>query len=231
MTGRLTRGPSLVERAIEALRDEIRSGAWSVGERIPTEAELVATLGVGRNTVREAIRALVHAGLLETRQGDGTYVRATSDLAGAVRRRISRAELLEVLEVRRALEVEAARLAAQRRKPDDVERLRALLAERGVAWEAGDVERFVERDVALHRAIAAASGNPMLSELYEDFSAALPAAIRTSISTEAPERDELHLHDALVAAIADGDERRAQEATTQVLDALIADVLAGPVRR
>lgn len=231
MTGRLTRGPSLVERAIEALRDEIRSGAWSVGERIPTEAELVATLGVGRNTVREAIRALVHAGLLETRQGDGTYVRATSDLAGAVRRRISRAELLEVLEVRRALEVEAARLAAQRRKPDDVERLRALLVERGVAWEAGDVERFVERDVALHRAIAAASGNPMLSELYEDFSAALPAAIRTSISTEAPERDELHLHDALVAAIADGDERRAQEATTQVLDALIADVLAGPVRR
>lgn len=220
MTGRLTRGPSLVDQAIEAVRAEIASGAWAVGARIPTEPELVSAFGIGRNSVREAVRALVHAGLLETRQGDGTYVRATSDLAGALRRRMSRAELIEVLEVRRAFEVETARLAALRRTDADVAELERLLAARAEAWTGGDVDGFVGLDVALHRAIAAASGNAMLTELYEDFSGALPDAIRTNV-TDAPGHDELHLHDALVAGIRDGDAAAAQTATVSVLDALI----------
>ncbi len=130
MTGRIARGPSLVDQAIEALRGEIAGGAWPVGEKIPTEPELAESLGVGRNSLREAIRALVHAGLLETRQGDGTYVTATSDLAGAIRRRVGRAQLLEIFELRRALEVEAARLAALRRTDADLAELERLLAAR-----------------------------------------------------------------------------------------------------
>ena len=73
----------LIDQAAARFRDEIVSGRWAVGERIPTEAALVAEFGVGRNTVREAVRALEHAGILEPRRGDGTYVRAADGLDAA----------------------------------------------------------------------------------------------------------------------------------------------------
>lgn len=225
MTGRLQR-TSLVDQAIEALRSEIAAGAWAVGEKVPTEPKLVADLGIGRNSLREAIRALVHAGLLETRQGDGTYVRATSDLAGAVRRRTSRAELLEIFEVRRALEVEAARLAALRRTDADLAELERVLEERAQAGRGEDLEQFVESDVRLHRLIAAASHNAMLIELYDDFAAALRDALRSSVD-RSPWADQVTIHDELIAAIRAGDATAAAAATVAVLDALIADVVAG----
>ena len=100
-----TRRSGLVDEVIGQLRTVIAAGEWPVGERIPTEQELVALLGVGRNTVREAVRALSHGGLLDVRQGDGTYVRATSEVSGAIRR-LCGSELHEVLQVRRALEVD-----------------------------------------------------------------------------------------------------------------------------
>ena len=220
MTRRIARGPSLVDQAIEAVRAEITSGAWPVGEKIPTEPELVETLGIGRNSVREAIRALVHAGLLETRQGDGTYVTARSDLTGALRRRSSHAELVEILEVRRALEVEASRLAALRRTDDDLAQLERLLQARDAAWLADDDEQFVELDVALHRAVAAAAHNAMLTELYDDFTVALRPALRRAVG-HATHAEQVHIHDELIAAIRAGDAAAAQAATVSVIDALM----------
>lgn len=221
MTGRIARGPSLVDQAIDALRSEIAGGAWPVGEKIPTEPELTATLGVGRNCLREATRALVHAGLLETRQGDGTYVTATSDLAGAIRRRVGRAQLLEIFELRRALEVEAARLAALRRTDADLAALERLLAAREQASQAEDLSEFVELDVALHRAIVAAAHNAMLTELYDDFASALRDAVGSTVGTG---ENQVHAHDALVAAIRAGDAASAQAETALFLDALIAEL-------
>ena len=75
------RRSALSEQVIAELRQQITSGEWPVGSRIPTEPELVEQLGVARNTVREAVRALAHNGLLDIRQGSGTYVVATSELA------------------------------------------------------------------------------------------------------------------------------------------------------
>src|SRR5215471_3153791 len=120
-----TRRAPLVDQVIEQMRAAIADGDWVVDQRIPPEPELVTALGVGRNTVREAVRALAHAGLLEVRQGDGTFVRATSEISGALRRLVGE-ELREVLEVRRTLEVEGARLAAKHRTPEDIAHLEAL---------------------------------------------------------------------------------------------------------
>ena len=108
------RRAGLVDQVIEQLRTSVRNGEWPIGGRIPNEAVLVASLGVGRNTVREAVRALAHAGIFDVRQGDGTYVRATSEVSGALGR-LCGAELRDVLQVRRGLEVEGARLAAANR--------------------------------------------------------------------------------------------------------------------
>src|SRR5215467_9419137 len=114
------------------MRQAIRTGDWAVDQRIPPEPELVSALGVGRNTVREAVRALSHAGLLEVRQGDGTFVRATSEISGAVRR-LCGDELREVRQVRRLLEVEGARLATAHRTDADLASMSEALADRNRA--------------------------------------------------------------------------------------------------
>src|SRR3954469_5846961 len=144
---RTARRAGLIEQVIDQLREQIVAGTWAIGTRIPTEAELAQLTGTSRNTVREAVQSLVHAGLLERRQGSGTYVLAASELAGAVSRRVATAHHLHILEVRRTLEAGAARLAALHRTPEDVATLRDLLAGRVTARQEGDLDAVVAMDV------------------------------------------------------------------------------------
>ena len=205
---RSTERTALVPQVIEQLQSQITSGEWAVGSRIPPEPDLAAALGVGRNTLREAVLALVHAGLLERRQGSGTFVVGSRELAGAVARRVAEAQLAEVLEVRRALEVEAARSAARRRTDQDLADLDEALAAREAAWAKGEVEGFVGADVLLHQRIVAAAHNRILAELYLDFSAALTASITTAIGDDlTPERYVDHSR--LIEAIRASDPERA----------------------
>src|SRR5690606_18100744 len=162
-----TRRAGRVDQLITQWQPQLDSGEWSIGGRIPTEDELSDQLAVGRNAVREAVRALAHAGLLEIRQGAGTFVRASSELGGALRRRLERSRLRENLEVRRALEMEAARLAALRRTDEDLAEIERALALRDEAWRAQDMGTFVETDFAFHRAVVHATHNPLLIELYD----------------------------------------------------------------
>lgn len=204
--------PTLVRQVIGRLRLQIADGAWPLGSKIPTEPQLVATLGVGRNTVREAVRALVHAGVLECRQGSGTYVVSTDELSGAVTRRIAAAQRSETIEVRRAFEVEAARLAAVRRTPDDLRALGEGLERREAAWRSGRVDEFVEADAALHALIVAAAHNAMLAQLYASVGSALRATLADTMGQEL-HPDRYVDHTRLVNAIRASDaERAAHEA-------------------
>ncbi|USG63936.1 FadR family transcriptional regulator [Brevibacillus ruminantium] len=173
-TARLT----LVEQVVGQIDGLIRSGAWPVGTRIPPEPELVQQLGVSRNTIREAVRALVHSGMLETRQGDGTYVNSSSDLGAALQRRCRRSNTVEILEVRSALEQEAARLAAIRRTDEDVEEMKRWLS---VSAAAQTIETYIEADMKLHQAIVKAAYNSMLAELYEHMTDAIYESIGESV--------------------------------------------------
>ncbi|OAR25137.1 GntR family transcriptional regulator [Streptomyces sp. ERV7] len=206
------RRSALADQVIAQLRNQITSGEWPVGSRIPTEPELVEQLGVARNTVREAVRALAHNGLLDIRQGSGTYVVATSELAGVMHRRFADADPRHVAELRSTLESSAARLAAERRTPRDLAQLDALLARREEAWESGDAEAFVAADATLHLAIVAASHNDVLTELYADLGHLLRDWLRDDVGREL--RPENHMdHARLVEAIRAGDaETAASEA-------------------
>jgi len=205
---RSTERTALVPQVIEQLQTQITSGEWAVGTRIPPEPDLAAQLGVGRNTLREAVLALVHAGLLERRQGSGTFVVGSRELASAVARRVADAQLAEVVEDRRALEVEAARSAARRRTEQDLAELDGALAAREAAWANGEVDEFVAADVELHQRIVAAAHNRILAELYLDFSAALRASITIAIGDDlTPERYVDHSR--LVEAIRGGDPEQA----------------------
>lgn len=216
---RSARRAGLIDQVIVQLRDQITSGAWPVGSRIPTEAELAQLTATSRNTVREAVQSLVHAGLLERRQGSGTYVLAASELAGAVSRRVAAARHRDVLEVRRALEVGAARLAAVRRTPEDIDRMRDLLRRRAEARQTGDVDGVVSTDVDLHRTIAQASHNPVLAELYENLLDSLEENVRRNLEVLQPQDDSDHV-ELVEAIIAEQPERAAVEAACFLDDLL-----------
>lgn len=209
---------SLVDQAIEAMRAQVHSGEWAVGSRIPPEPALAAELGVGRNTVREAVRALAHNGVLEVRQGDGTYVLAGREVSGLVRKRVADVEVGLVHEVRQAMETQAAVLAASRRTRDDLAALRRALRDRAAAIAAGDHEAFAEADVAFHVGVVTAAHNPLLSELYDGF---VPT-LRASLTAPRGEDDVLCAdHDALVAGIADRDPAAAASATGRLLATVV----------
>ncbi len=128
---------SAYQQALDWMRARIASGDWPIGARIPTEPELTELLGVGRNTLREAIKCLTSTGILEIRRGDGTYVCARTDIGGLLTRQVAVSEMLHVYEVRRALELEAVRLACVRRTDDDVRRLREALDLRNETGRTG----------------------------------------------------------------------------------------------
>ena len=122
----------------ELFRSQVTDGAWPLGDKIPTEPELVEWSGAGRNTVREAVGSLVQAGILRREQGRGTFVVSTSDLRSSVSRRVAATSRRDSLELRLALDAASARIAAVRRTEADTERLVRLLNERRNAWAGGD---------------------------------------------------------------------------------------------
>ena len=218
---------SLVDLAVEDIGQRLTAGQWPVDSRIPTEPELAALLGISRNTVREAVRVLLYAGLLEVRQGDGTYVRATTSPAEAMRA-ISRASLREQLEVRALLEEHTARLAAQRASPQDVARIAHMLTQRGEQQQYPDAADFINRDLDFHLAIAEASGNAALAELYRYFTLTVQDSILRTMHDEALPDPDLASHQAIVDAIANGDGSAAGKAAAavtrpllQILDSLL----------
>lgn len=198
----------LIDQAAARFREEVVSGRWPVGERIPTEAELVSQFGVGRNTVREALQSLVHTGLLRREQGRGTFVISDSELSGTLERQLAGGTRRHYLELRLALDSTAASLAAVRRSDADVARLRELRdRRREAAWAGDDLDLRADADLALHRAIVAATHNPLYLQLYAGMLDVFAVHMRDE---ENEDEDASHgHHDELVEAIAAGDGERA----------------------
>jgi DNA-binding FadR family transcriptional regulator len=163
---------SVTQQAIDEIKGMIISGELRPGDRLPKESDLAARLGLSRNSLREAVRALTLIRILETRQGDGTYVTSLEpdillETIGFVADFHQDRTLLHVLEVRRVLESSATALAAQHATDAELGALETLVGEMG-ACET--VEAFVENDLAFHRTIAVASHNPVLASLLDSFS-------------------------------------------------------------
>ncbi|MGW7052001.1 FadR/GntR family transcriptional regulator [Streptomyces sp. NPDC054887] len=197
MTLGAPRPSPLVEQAAANLREQISCGHWPVGTRLPGETTLAKTLGVGRSTVREALRALAGAGLVQPRQGAGVFVIASRPVEDWPTR-LRRAAAADVCEVRTLLEAQAARLAAVRRTDADLAALRAALETRRAAAR-GDGAAFVEADLALRTAVVAAAHNPVLTDLFAQLAPALRQAPATPPDLSADEGPTA-LIDAITAA-------------------------------
>jgi DNA-binding FadR family transcriptional regulator len=215
-----TRRASAIGDAAAQLERMITSGEWQIGARIPAEAELMEQLGVGRNSLREAIRALVHTGLLRTRQGDGTYVRASSGLSVALQRYAQGADAHYVLEARRGLEREAARLAATRRTEEDLAALDDAMVRQRRAIDVGDRNALEEADVEFHRVVMVAAHNPVMTDLLSHLGGTIDHTVRSLIDSGSAHTDPrgLRVHIDLAEAIRVGRPQAAAEAADALLD-------------
>ncbi|GAA2073004.1 FadR/GntR family transcriptional regulator [Actinomadura alba] len=169
----MVRPVSLTDVAISRIRRLIRSGRLPPGSRLPSEPQLAAQLGVSRNPLREAVKALVVARVLDVRRGDGTYVtslepRLLLEGVGLAIELLRTDALREVVEVRRLLEPVATGLAATRISAAGLAEIRGHLEAMRAASD--DVEKLTRFDAAFHRAVVAATGNETLTTLLEGIS-------------------------------------------------------------
>ncbi|MBS4100816.1 FadR/GntR family transcriptional regulator [Tsukamurella paurometabola] len=217
------RRTSLADQAADALLARLRSGEWDVGDRLPGETTLAPQLGVGRSTVREAIRRLAGIGVLATRQGSGVFV-TRLDAPSGLDVLLDGAAIDAVIEARIAVEVEAAALAARRRTEEDLDTVRAALAIR--AAHRTDLVRHVETDTDFHRAVIAAAHNPVLLEMFDGIAAHLRRAMIDMLRTRVGDfggEDDQHSHAALLAAI----ERRDPEEAARLSREHLSGMLSG----
>lgn len=212
-------GVQLSLQVAESLSREIRSGRILPGDKLPTEAVLVVQMGVSRTVVREAVSRLKSLGLLESRQGSGVFVcepgfSPLSFDAGSVG---SRQAVIQMVEMRRALEAEVAALAAQRRTTADLRRLRQSIRALTKAVQGGG--DGVEEDVNYHRAIADAAKNPFLISTLDYLRQFLQGATRVTRANEARRADFAQQvcdeHEAIAAAIEEGHPPKARKAAAR----------------
>lgn len=209
---------TLVDQVTAQIEEMIESGQWKIGDKIPAEPELMDMFEVSRNTLREGIQSLVHAGLLETRQGIGTTVKANSNLALALAKKIRQSDLLEALEVRLGLEREAAQLAAERRTTEDLQQMEICLNDCQKAAKTNDPFQFARTDIAFHKAIAQATHNKMFIELYEHITDALQNSIDGIMRFKNPVNFESEIHLDLFQAIQTGDPQLALASVNHYLN-------------
>ena len=217
---RIQLGASLSEKLAQTLETSIREGKLGTGEKLPTENALVEKYGVSRTVVREAFSRLKTLGLIETRQGSGAYVKTLPPPDTDKLKLIpdgSVYAVLKVVEVRRALEAESAALAAERKTPQSLKKIKQAMAalDKAVA-NGGD---GVSEDVAFHAAIAQAANNPFLMDTLAYLNQFLENATRV---TRANEATRSHLedavrneHQAILDAIEAGDIKAARQAGTK----------------
>ncbi|ALI00364.1 FadR family transcriptional regulator [Pseudomonas sp. FW306-02-F02-AA] len=207
---------SLVDQALEQLRLRINNGTWSVGQRLPTEPELATELGISRNTVREAMRVLAFSGLIEIRQGDGSYLRAVVDPLDTMKA-LSRCSHEQARETRHILEVEAIGLAALRRTDEDLIALREALGVSGSHYH-GDLDSYIACDLVFHRRLVDAAHNPTLSELYRFFSSIIGAQLRQTLNITPRRQEVFDLHIELLDAVEQRDPERAKAISRQLIN-------------
>lgn len=200
---------SLADEVAARLQQQIVSGKYKVGDQLPVEPELMQQFGVGRSSIREAIKQLVNSGLLRVQQGVGTFVEDNTGVGEPLAQRLKRSELPDIQEVRQLLEMKIAEKAADHRTARDIKKIQQYFDAREKAAREQDIAACVEADVSFHNAIADASGNAVLADLYKSFSARIKNDFLSRFTDTAPFTDTMRLHKELLKSIIDKDPKRA----------------------
>lgn len=202
------------------LVDFLLSGDIAPGQRIPSERSLTETLGAGRSAVREALKSLVLLGVLDARQGDGTYLaRTPSELLPQIigwGLMLGDRTVSDLIETRSHLEITLAGLAAQRRSETQLDGLARVLAD--MADSGDDLDRYIKADVEFHTSIAECSANKVLIGMHHSVRSLLHVWTSRIILARGSTRTSLALHVPIFDAIREGEAESARRAMTVHMD-------------
>ena len=205
---------NLSDRVAHHLMEHIRTNGLASGERLPSEMRVSADLKISRGIVREAYRALRSVGILDISNGRSPRVGAlrSASFVHLLQHALAtqQASTEQALDLRAAIEVRAAELAAEKRSADHIEVL--TRAVRGMKRARRDIDLFVQHDVRFHECLAAATGNPLFAVIASALSEAMAASVRAGMESRRNQAQVLRVvesHQDIVDAIAAGDPKGA----------------------
>lgn len=207
---------SLTKQIADQIEQDISIGKYAIGDKIPTEPELCALFGVSRNTIREAMQSLIHAGILEARQGDGTYVIAKERLQVVFFDLMHKTTKLEINEVRNLLETHIVLSATQNATQEDIASMEYHLNRRNNSSDT--VKENTDNDILFHQSIAIATHNNLLIHMYQYVSQYFIAFILEKFENTQSDYSYIDgLHNDLFLAIKNKDTIIAQKTIEKIL--------------
>ncbi|RAJ10551.1 DNA-binding FadR family transcriptional regulator [Chitinophaga skermanii] len=206
---------SLAEEVAGQLQAMITSGKYKIDEKLPTEPALMEQYGVGRSSIREAIRILENNGIVRVQQGSGTYVAATK-VTEPLTKKFQRAKLQDLDELRKMLEVKIAEKAAVNRTEKDIQKMRTALSKRHQFSLEGNLDATIEADIQFHSAIAEAAKNIVLLDLYQTIARHIQQNFKEIHENTDAFTFSQDLHQGLLDAIVAGDVQKATVCITKI---------------
>lgn len=217
------------EHAYRQVLRLLENGQLKPGDRLPSERELVEKLGVSRNSVREALRMLETAGIVKVTQGRATYITSTARVSGpqdfwARWLTANQSQVLDLLDLREALELKCVAWAAQRATAADIERIVAAHAALLLLVDSGEAEAMAQADLEFHAAIGAAVHNPLFVSLVPGILEALHHSRVAIFGLAGRATESCREHAAIVRAIEAADPEAATQAMQQHMQSTRATV-------
>ncbi|MDF2382167.1 FadR family transcriptional regulator [Nostoc ellipsosporum NOK] len=202
---------SLAEAVADQLQAAIAKGTYAVGEKLPTEPELMEQFGVGRSSVREAVRLLTNSGWVRAQQGVGTFVASQSGAGRPLVKILEEASFTELDELRLMLEIKIVEKAAINRTSRDISRMQQQLKKRWQYAQKNNLDACVQADIAFHTTLAEASRSGIMLDLYKTIADYLRLEFLHKYNDTQEFLATQERHEELLQAIA---EQRAEDAIT-----------------
>lgn len=206
---------SLPKQVSQAIEELILNDTYKIGDKIPTEPELMEMFKVSRNSVREAIQSLIQAGLLEAKQGKGTFVIAKKRLEVELINSLIKVDSKDISEVRNFLEENIVVLAIKHGTEEDLDRIEFSLKNRNNNLD--EVKENTEADINFHMSIAQATHNVLLIDLYQYISKYFVTYIASKIEKKESVEEIDKLHKELFLSIKNRDEISAKEIVKKII--------------
>ncbi|MFT3749714.1 MAG: FCD domain-containing protein [Agriterribacter sp.] len=208
---------SMADEVANNIKREILEKKLKPNDQLPTEAELTKAYGVGRSTLREAVKILVNSGLIRVQHGIGMFVEEKQTLNEPFTQRLQRVDNAALDEVRKLIEMKIAEKAAINRTRTDIKKMKEHLNKRRETAANNDLAACVEADIAFHLSIAAAAKNEILAELYQSLSTHLKKWFIELYTDTAIFKDTQRLHEQLLECIVQQEAKKAWNASARII--------------
>jgi DNA-binding FadR family transcriptional regulator len=207
---------SLAEDVASKLQERILKGTYKINQKLPVEAELMKNFGVGRSTVREAVKILVNSGFLRVKQGIGTFIDDVTGINEPLFQKLKRSDSQSINEVRQLLEMKIAEKAAINRTGNDISKLEHFLKKRTKAAYDDAIEESIDAHINFYIVLAEASKNDILADLYKLFAIQQKEELLNKHTGTTYFKDSPGLHNKLLDSILRQDARNALHWSSQI---------------